>query len=87
MRVGRVGNSGSSTELLFRPKTPGLELPGGRGESSPEGLLSCHHSSKGQAPLPRPEGDEQVPGVVGDEEQHDLRAVVLPRGGDDLSET
>ena len=41
----------------------------------------------GQAPLPRLEGDVQVPGVGGDEEQHDVRAVVLPRGGDGLSET
>ena len=81
-----MGNSGSSTELLFRPKTPGLELPGGSGESSPEGLLSCHHGIIGQAPLPRQEGDDQVPGVGGDEEQH-LGAVVVPRGGVGLSET
>ena len=75
--------TGSSTELHFRQKTPGLKVPGGRGESSPGGLLSCHHGRVGQALLPRQEGDGQVPGGGGGDEQHDGRAVVLPRGGDE----
>ena len=51
------------------------------------GSVQLYSGSKGQAPLPRQEGDEQVPDVGGDDEQHDDRAVVLPRGGDGLSET